>query len=225
VPYRYREASFVNTLQWAIGLELFLLADAPERLFFTTDHPNGAPFTAYPELLRLLMDADYRQAYMAHLNQEALALTLLPNLTREFSLSEIATMTRSAAAGLLGLHDRGHLAPGAIADIAVYDPHGCGMSVQMSGGFANRAKTDYRSMFADAALVFKNGRLVVKDGEVIARPTGNAQTIQPHFDPRIERDIQNHFDRFYSLKLNNFKIDDVAFNLDDNQRFRSVASH
>jgi hypothetical protein len=61
LPYRYRETSFVNTLQWAVGLELFLLAEAPERLFFTTDHPNGAPFTAYPELLRLLMDADYRQ--------------------------------------------------------------------------------------------------------------------------------------------------------------------
>ncbi|QPK61483.1 formylmethanofuran dehydrogenase subunit A [Methylomonas sp. LL1] len=208
VPYRYREASFVNTLQWAIGLELFLLAEAPEQLFFTTDHPNGAPFTAYPELIRLLMDADYRQAYMAHLNQEALALTLLPNLTREFSLSEIATMTRSAAARLLGLHDRGQLAPGAIGDIAVYKP-----------------QADYRAMFADAALLFKNGRLVVKDGEVIARPAGHAQTVQPDFDRHIERDIQNHFDRFYSLKLNNFKIDDVAFNLDDNQRFRSVASH
>lgn len=225
VPYRYREDSFVNTLQWAIGLELFLLAEAPERLFFTTDHPNGAPFTAYPELIRLLMDADYRQACMARLNQEALALTLLPELKREFSLSEIATMTRSAAARLLGLHDRGHLAPGAFADIAVYDPQGCWVSVQMPDAFANQAKIDYRAMFADAALVFKNGRLVVKDGQVIARPAGNAQIMQPHFDPRIERDIQNHFDRFYSLKLNNFKIDDVAFNLDDNHRFRSVASY
>lgn len=225
VPYRYREASFVNTLQWAIGLELFLLAEAPERLFFTTDHPNGAPFTAYPELIRLLMDADYRQAYMSKLNQEALALTLLPNLTREFSLSEIATMTRSAAADLLGLHDRGHLAPGAIADIAVYDPHSSAIPLQTTGAFANRSKTDYRAMFANAALVFKNGRLVVKDGEVIARPAGRAQTVQPDFDRRIERDIQNHFDHFYSLKLNNFKVDDVSFNLDDKQRFRSIASH
>ncbi|OQW78719.1 MAG: formylmethanofuran dehydrogenase subunit A [Proteobacteria bacterium ST_bin11] len=225
VPYRYREASFVNTLQWAIGLELFLLADAPERLFFTTDHPNGAPFTAYPELIRLLMDADYRQAYMTHLNQEALALTLLPNLSREFSLSEIATMTRSAAAHLMGLSDRGHLAPGAIADIAVYDPQGCGKCGKTPGAFAARPQADYRAMFADAALVFKNGRLVVKDGDVIARPAGHAQTVQPYFDRHIERDIQNHFDRFYSLKLNNFKIDDVTFNHDDTQRFRSVASH
>lgn len=225
VPYRYREASFVNTLQWAIGLELFLLAEAPERLFFTTDHPNGAPFTAYPELIRLLMDADYRQAYMSKLNQEALALTLLPNLTREFSLSEVATMTRSAAADLLGLHDRGHLSPGAIADIAVYDPHSSAIPSQTTGAFANRAKSDYRAMFANAAMVFKNGRVVVKDGEVIARPAGHAQTVQPDFDWCIERDIQNHFDHFYSLKLNNFKVDDVSFNLDDNQRFRSIASH
>ncbi|MCQ8117575.1 formylmethanofuran dehydrogenase subunit A [Methylomonas rosea] len=222
VPYRYREASFVNTLQWAIGLELFLLAEAPERLFFTTDHPNGAPFTAYPELIRLLMDADYRQAYMARLNQEALAMTLLPNLKREFTLTEIATMTRSAAANLLGLHDRGHLAPGAIADIAVYDPQGCGVSIQMPDPFANRAKPDYRAMFADAALVFKNGRLMVRDGEVIARPAGHAQTIQPALDQRIERDIQNHFDRFYSLKLNNFKIEDVDISRDDHQRFQRV---
>lgn len=224
LPYRYRKASFVNTLQWAIGLELFLLAEAPERLFFTTDHPNGAPFTAYPELIRLLMDADYRQAYMSKLNQEALALTLLPNLTREFSLSEVATMTRSATADLLGLHDRGHLSPGAIADIAVYDPHSSAIPVQDTGAFANRAKSDYRAMFANAALVFKNGRLVVKDGDVIARPFGHAQTVQPDFDRHIERDIQNHFDRFYSLKLHNFKIDDVSFNLDDKQRFLSVAS-
>lgn len=222
VPYRYREASFVNTLQWAIGLELFLLAEAPERLFFTTDHPNGAPFTAYPELIRLLMDADYRQACIARLNQEALALTLLPELKREFTLSEVATMTRSAAARLLGLHDRGHLAPGAIADIAVYDPQGCGKCGKTPGAFAAQPQADYRAMFADAALVFKNGRLVVKDGEVIARPAGQAQAVHPDFDRRIERDIQNHFDRFYSLKLNNFKIDDVAFSDADSQHFRNV---
>ncbi|PPC89838.1 MAG: formylmethanofuran dehydrogenase subunit A [Methylobacter sp.] len=222
VPYRYREASFVNTLQWAIGLELFLLAEAPERVFFTTDHPNGAPFTAYPELIRLLMDADYRRACMAKLNQDALALTLLPELKREFNLSEIATMTRSAAAKLLGLHDRGHLLPGAIADIAVYDPNGFEKGVTSSGVFAPGAHTDYRAMFADAAFVFKKGQLVVKDGSVIACPKGRALTVKPDFDPGIEGDIKNHFDRFYSLKLNNFKIEDVALDTDDSQRFRNV---
>jgi len=46
VPFRYREKSFVNALQWAIGLEIFLSVDDPWRVAMTTDHPNGAPFTS-----------------------------------------------------------------------------------------------------------------------------------------------------------------------------------
>ncbi len=60
VPMRYRDKSFVNALQWAIGLETFLLAEDPWRVFLTTDHPNGAPFHCYPHLIRLLMDKSFR---------------------------------------------------------------------------------------------------------------------------------------------------------------------
>jgi len=52
VPFRYREQSYVNALQWAIGLELFLLVNDPWRVVLTTDHPNGGPFTSYPHLIR-----------------------------------------------------------------------------------------------------------------------------------------------------------------------------
>ncbi len=214
VPYRYREASFVNTLQWAIGLELFLLNEDPERLFFTTDHPNGAPFTSYPELLRLLMDADYRQHCMSLVNQEALSLTLLPELKRELTLSEVTMMTRSAAANLLGLNDRGHLAPGAIADIAIYDPkHVNGQST-----------TDYQTMFSDVALLFKSGQLVVKDGAVINRLSGMAQTISPVYDSHITRTVQNYFDRFYSLKLSNYAVQEADFDYLEHPRFRGIAT-
>ena len=41
VPFRYREQSYVNALQWAIGLEIFLLVNDPWRVVLTTDHPNG----------------------------------------------------------------------------------------------------------------------------------------------------------------------------------------
>jgi len=165
VTYVYREQSFVNTLQWAIGLELFLLADDPSRLFFTTDHPNGAPFTRYPELFRLLMDADYRAEVMATMNQDAIAMTLLPHLKREYSLYEIAIMTRSAAAGLMGLHDRGSLAPGHLADVAVYAP-----------------QDDYAAMFRNVKALFKSGVQVVKDGEVIASPPGRSLHALPDYD-------------------------------------------
>ena len=73
VPYNYRESDFVNAVQWACGLELFLLINDPWRVFFTTDHPNGAPFTSYPEVFALLMSRDYRAQAAARLPEEALA--------------------------------------------------------------------------------------------------------------------------------------------------------
>lgn len=220
VPYRYRETSFVNTLQWAIGLELFLLAEAPERLFFTTDHPNGAPFTAYPELLRLLMDADYRQQCMERLNQEALALTLLPELKRELTFSEVAIMTRSAAAKLLGLHDRGHLAPGAIADIAIYDPQ---KRDDTPTALATQSKIGYRAMFADASLLFKKGQLVVRDGLVIERPIGLAQMYTADYDIGITRTVKQYFDLFYSLNFSHYAVNDADFDYLMQARFCDIA--
>lgn len=202
VPYRYQQKSFVNSLQWLIGLEIFLLADDPWRLFFTTDHPNGGPFTRYPHLIRLLMDADFRLECMAGLNQEAVAMSLLKDLKKEFSLYEIATMTRTAAARMLGLHDRGHLLPGGIADISVYSEQ------------ANK-----EAMFNNADLVFKNGELVVKNGVVQQRRHGRTQTIQAPFDPRIKRDVQTYYDRYYNLSLDNFAVGDVAFEQADSERF------
>jgi formylmethanofuran dehydrogenase subunit A len=202
VPYRYRRTSFVNGLQWAIGLEMFLLAEDPGRVFFTTDHPNGAPFTCYPQLFRLLMDYQYRLECLESIHPDVIAMTLLKDLKKEFSLYEIALMTRTAAAKLLGLHDRGHLIPGAIADIAVYTPN-----------------TNKEIMFDRAALVFKNGRLVVRDGDIVERQSGKAQTILPHYDAGIRQTVQRHFDRFYSLSLNNFMVSDVDFAQSDQQRF------
>ncbi|PKM36464.1 MAG: formylmethanofuran dehydrogenase subunit A [Gammaproteobacteria bacterium HGW-Gammaproteobacteria-10] len=206
VPYRYKETSFVNSLQWLIGLEIFLLAEDPWRLFFTTDHPNGAPFTMYPYLIRLLMDRDYRLQCLEQLNQDAVSMTLLKDLDKEFSLYDIAVMTRTAAARLLGLPDRGHLRPGAMADIAVY-----------------REQADKAAMFADAELLFKNGRLAVQNGTIVERINGTAQVVQPLFDHRIERDLQKYYDRFYNLGLANFTVGDVDAGQSDSERFRAHA--
>ena len=60
---------FYGALQWAVGLELFLLIDDPWRVFFTTDHPNGAPFTAYPKLFELLMSREARNEMAAGLSK------------------------------------------------------------------------------------------------------------------------------------------------------------
>ncbi len=59
-PIKYRNKSLVHALQWAIGLEWYLLVDDPWRVVMSTDHPNGGSFLAYPQIIRLLMDRTYR---------------------------------------------------------------------------------------------------------------------------------------------------------------------
>lgn len=189
VPYRYQSANFINTLQWAIGLELFLLVDDPWRVFFTTDSPNGAPFTAYPELIRLMMDADHRNEVLASLNPEAAEITLLRDIQREYSLYELAITTRAAPARLMGLPDRGHLGPGALADIAVYTPD-----------------DDLAAMFRRATWLFKNGEKVVENGNILTELPGRLLSLAAHGPQGIEHDLQSYFNDYFSLRLEHFKV-------------------
>jgi formylmethanofuran dehydrogenase subunit A len=182
VPYNYRATDFYNAVQWCVGLELFLLIDDPSRVFFTTDHPNGAPFTTYPEIFALLMDRDLRAQWFATLPAAAKEVTTLASIRREYSLGEIATMTRAAPAKLLGLADRGHLGPGAVADVAVY------------ADGADRAE-----MFRAASLVFKDGDVVVRNGEVTHYRWGRALTVAPGHDQAIERRMRDYYSERYGL--------------------------
>jgi formylmethanofuran dehydrogenase subunit A len=189
VPYKYRENNFHNSVQWAAGLELFLLIEDPTRVFFTTDHPNGAPYTAYPEIIALLMDRDLRAEWIARLPPEAIAMTTLPSIKREYSLSEIAIMTRSSPARLLGLSDRGRLDPGARADIAVY-----------------REQADKAAMFRAAALVFKDGHLVVRDGQVLHYRTGRALIVDRRADAAIDQRMQRYYEERYGVSADFMKV-------------------
>ncbi len=194
VPYFYKENNFVNALQWIIGLELFLLVKNPYQVFLTTDHPNGAPFTSYPELLRLLMDLDFRNSKISEINKFAAKISNLGNLKRVYSLYEIAIMTRSSPAKLLGLSDRGSLKAGCIADISIYDP---------------KKKID--EMFSKATYVFKDGENIVKNGKIIKLKKGKIQTLKLNFDKRISKDLQKWFDKFYALDLETFVVDENFF--------------
>jgi formylmethanofuran dehydrogenase subunit A len=191
VPFRYRDRNFVNALQWAIGLETFLQVDDPWRVFLTTDHPNGAPFTSYPHLIRLLMDRGFRNQAFASIDAGAQKASHLASLDREYSLYEIAIMTRAAPARTLGLADRGHLGDGAAADITVYDDH-----------------ADRERMFATPRYVFKDGRLVVEQGQIVDVVWGTTHVVRPEFDRSIERSLAQFFDRYRTVQLDNFVIRD-----------------
>ena len=195
VPFKYKDQNFVNALQWSIGLEIFLLCDDPWRTFLTTDHPNGAPFTSYPHLIRLLMDKSFRNDMFAKLNLDAQAMSTLTSIDREYSLYEIAIMTRAGAAKLVGLHDRGHLGVGAGADITVYTDN-----------------PDREKMFSKPDYVFKDGELVVKDGQVVKVTWGHTHTVKPEFDRGVEKDLKQYFDRYHTMSMENFKVssDEIA---------------
>ena len=197
VPFKYKDQNFVNALQWAIGLEIFLLVRDPWRIFLTTDHPNGAPFTSYPHLIKLLMDKSYRKEALSRINPEAQKMTTLGSIDREYSLYEIAIMTRAGAARLIGLHDRGHLGVGASADITVYndDP-------------------DREKMFSKPAYVFKDGQLVVRDGSIVNITWGTTHTVKPEFDRNIEKEISKYFDTYHTMKMKNYKVADDEISAD-----------
>lgn len=197
VPFKYRDQNYVNALQWAIGLELFLSIEDPWRVFLTTDHPNGAPFTSYPHLIRLLMDKSFRNDAFAKLNLDAQAMSNLTSLNREYSLYEIAIMTRAGAAKLIGLNDCGHLGIGAQADITVYTD-----------------QTDREAMFTKPDYVFKNGELVVKDGKVVKVVWGTTHTAKPAFDMSVEKGLNAYFEKYHTIQLANFKIVDDEISSD-----------
>jgi formylmethanofuran dehydrogenase subunit A len=190
IPYEYRERSVVHATQWAVGLELLLLSDDPWRLVLSTDHPNGATFLSYPRIVRLLMDRSFRDEQIARLPREALAGTALADgLSREYSLSEIAIVTRAGPARLLGLPGKGHLAPGADADVTIYMPD-----------------PDAEKMFLAPRHVLKAGERVVEDGQLRREVRGRTLSLTPEHDRAVERSLRKTLAEEGSLALEDYVV-------------------
>lgn len=194
VPLEYRDRKAIHALQWAIGLEIFLLAKDPWRVVLSTDHPNGASFLAYPRLIRLLMDRAFRDEELKRVSAKGIEGTALAEgLDREYSLYEIAVVTRAAPAKLLGLHERkGHLGPGADADVTIYDDR----------------PDDREATFAAPRHVWKGGRAVVRDGELRAETQGRTLHVSPEHDRDAERGWREFFEKYGTVRFENFPIAD-----------------
>jgi formylmethanofuran dehydrogenase subunit A len=189
VPYKFSKRNAVNAVQWATGLELALLVDDPWRVFLTTDHPNAGPFHAYPDIIRLLMDRDYRTETLAGVHRAATERSGLGGLTREYTLEEIVIMTRSGPARALGLRNKGHLGPGADADIAIYAPG-----------------ANPKDMFARPCYVIKGGELVARDRRIVKDIPGTTLYVTPGRDDHIEAAIKDEFEQFYTVDFENYPV-------------------
>jgi formylmethanofuran dehydrogenase subunit A len=198
VPHTYREKQAAAALQWVVGLELFLLSEDPWRMVLSTDHPNGGTFAAYPQLVELLMRRDARDEQLKRLNPRYLAGSALADgIAREFTLNEIAIVTRAGPARILGLKNKGHLGPGADADITVY-----------------QRNENIVEMFTLPRYVLKAGTLVVEEGQLRRAPQGRRFHLRPTFDeaviPRLRRYFDDHATvRFEHYPVLNLKSDSV----------------
>ncbi len=191
VPIEYKEKSLVHALQWAIGLEWYLLVNDPWRVAMSTDHPNGGSFLAYPEICALLMSRDYRREVLKGLPTRLRERCTLPDLEREYTLNEIAIITRAGPARILGLGNKGHLGIGADADITVYSPN-----------------ADRRAMFELPRYVFKAGQLIVENGEIRIAPFGPTLVAKPHYDEGAIPHIKKWFEAAYTVQFDNYAVGD-----------------
>ncbi|HEY1519833.1 MAG TPA: formylmethanofuran dehydrogenase subunit A [Solirubrobacteraceae bacterium] len=194
VPYTYRAGNYVHALQWGIGLELFLLGADPWQVMLSTDHPNGGSFLSYPKLIRLLMDRAFREDQMRRANQKAIRRTaLLDGLEREYTLNEVAIITRAAPARRLGLRDKGHLGIGADADVTIYHD-----------------RADREEMFATPRYVIKGGELAVEDGDLRLAGDGTLLSTLAPFDPDVSGVLEPLFGDRYTVAFEHYPVRDPA---------------
>jgi len=193
VPFVYKDKAAVTALQWVIGLELFLLSQDPWRVVLSTDHPNGGSFLSYPALIQLLMDRAVRDERLKQVNPKLLAGSALADgIGREYSLNEIAIITRAGPARLLGLRHKGHLGVGADADVAVYsrDP-------------------DIARMFSSPRYVLKGGALLVEEGQLRRAPEGRRLRLAPGYDDALVPDLQRYFEAYSTVSFANYPVRDI----------------
>jgi formylmethanofuran dehydrogenase subunit A len=188
-PIKYRNKNLVSGLQWAIGLEWYLLVNDPWRVAMSTDHPNGGSFLAYPQIIRLLMDRAFREETLARCHPEVRKRSQLGDLIREYTLQEICIITRAGPARMLGLKDKGHLGIGADADVTLYSP-----------------QDDKQRMFEMPRYVIKAGQVLIDDGELRGTPLGKTLHVAPEFDAGHLCHIEDWFSEHYSLQFANYPV-------------------
>jgi formylmethanofuran dehydrogenase subunit A len=118
--------------------------------------------------------------------------TLADGIAREYTLGEIAIITRAGPAKLLGLRDKGHLGVGADADVTIYMPD-----------------ADTEKMFATPRYVVKGGTLVVEEGQLRRAPAGRRLHVRPSFDAAVKADIEHHFNQYSTVRFANYAVGDL----------------
>lgn len=210
IPFHYKKSNAVNATQWSIGLELALMIEDPWKIFMTTDHPNGGPFFAYPKIIAWLTSKKARMATFAKCHKKAQKKSLLPSINRELSLYELAIVTRAGQAKALGLTNKGHLGVGADGDIAIYNINPETLDITKKYKTARRA-------FGRAAYTIKDGKIVVKDGEVVQHVDGRTMwlDVQNVEHVKVDDDMRKRFKQYWTVEFDNYPVFDRYVKVSD----------
>ncbi|MHA1711388.1 MAG: formylmethanofuran dehydrogenase subunit A, partial [Candidatus Freyarchaeota archaeon] len=201
VPFHYRRGSYVHATQWSIGLELALLIEDPWRVYLTTDHPNGAPFTTYPRIIAWLMSRNAREETLKRINPRARKRSLLPAIDREYTFYDIAIVTRAGQARALGLKEKGHLGVGADADIAIYN-------VNPEEVDPSRSPKSIRRAFERATYTVKGGEIAAVNGEVLKHVEGETiwLNILLSSPMKVTEEMKRKFRDYWTVEYENYPI-------------------
>ena len=112
-------------------------------------------------------------------------------MDREYTLREIAIITRAGPARILGLKNKGHLGLGADADVTIYTPH-----------------ENKETMFELPRYVIKSGIVLVEEGDVREEYYGNTLHVAPSYDKDVESLVSDWFEQFYSVRFRNYPVAD-----------------
>ena len=136
------------------------------------------------------MDKGFRAEMLKRVHKRVLSDTTLPNLDREYTLSEIAIITRAGPARALGLTHKGHLGVGADADITIYPKD-----------------SDREQMFEHPIYVLKDGEVVLREGELVGSRDGKVLFVVPPDVGEMDPEFKTEFENFYTIEYENFAID------------------
>ena len=133
------------------------------------------------------MDAEFRREELKRLPARARERIVLPDLNREYSLSDIVVITAAGPARSLGLTAKGHLGAGADADVTIYPE-----------------KPDDGFLFQYPRYVIKGGEIVVEEGEVRHVTSGREFIVHPACDEQIENYLRPLFQKVYTISFDNY---------------------
>jgi formylmethanofuran dehydrogenase subunit A len=132
----------------------------------------------------------------------------LKDIIRELSLSDIAQVSRTSAANILGLEDKGHLGVGADADVAIYE-----FKTPL-----DNLNVDFKAIekgFSNAKYTIKDGEIVYQGGKIVASPQGRTYRVKAEvpesWTNSIQDAIEERFRLFYTVNLNNYAIQQDYF--------------